>query len=873
MKHKKYPALFTILASAIILCGTALTASAEGSKDLINSAAKNGYRPYLEWNSATNLGMHRKNIVYVYAQEGETIYFGSSCYAEDESSVKAIFSDDPNDVNKSFSDNVGPDKGIGVAVMLPAENDTPKSPGINSSYQIIDSDSSADLINADADTVYLFSIDRNGKGHIATVDEESAGPNVQAQDGYEPLSFTAPKTGTYAFRFLSKNYSSSEVSQPSILAEESELKEANGTIAAFDISVYNDNMLQSGRVWNDVLFLNTGENEAEIYSSFYVLTDDGFQYKVDTNGMQPYGVVFYSNRRGFLIDPDNSYTNSIGTDNPDYNNLQPLMHSFFSREGNTANVGLPPKVNGNTVYANYTPTDPNVDKNYKLFFNEPSAEALEAYTGKNELTDSKDISQDSDIAQESKLTYTGSGPNTNEANIASDLLGGGTESFGGTFKLELDVTDDLPDDFAVVLDFSSYKLDSKLNPVLGSDGTWETADSPDQAESANILSLTGHKTIENGNAVYTVIWDGRDTYNNIVPAGTYTSIVREYFVYGSMHLPLIDVEGMPNGIKIELMNNVDYSNEWFGSRDAHTVYYNNDNSDGTYGTYKGNPAVIGDGKNASTGSSSENGALCYDFDDHQYTALDIWSDYFYPVGKAYTIEVLPVGNVSGPYLSYVKESADTNTDNDTFSNSHIKTPSGETITKGYGSSEDSDVNYGNTISTGFVATIKTSSDTAFHANDILWVINIPDPQENDLYLKIEAGNKSGTFNNGNPDIQKEFTLGDAIVEDSNSVDVNSGNIYKVEQFDDGGSAMLLLLDSFPDTTISGGCSIDYGIVIDNIYAPHASAKLKLVDENATYSMDIRSEGQDNIHSNETNEYETSSNNSYFQASGTVSAEQ
>lgn len=50
-------------------------AFAEGSADLVD---KGGYRPYLEWRDRQNFGLQRKSVIYVYAEKGETIYFGSS---------------------------------------------------------------------------------------------------------------------------------------------------------------------------------------------------------------------------------------------------------------------------------------------------------------------------------------------------------------------------------------------------------------------------------------------------------------------------------------------------------------------------------------------------------------------------------------------------------------------------------------------------------------------------------------------------------------------------------------------------------------------------------------------------------------------------
>ncbi len=58
-----------------------LPAFAEGSKDLasVSSGTTEAYRPYLEWRDRLQMGdVESKSVVYVYANAGETIYFGTS---------------------------------------------------------------------------------------------------------------------------------------------------------------------------------------------------------------------------------------------------------------------------------------------------------------------------------------------------------------------------------------------------------------------------------------------------------------------------------------------------------------------------------------------------------------------------------------------------------------------------------------------------------------------------------------------------------------------------------------------------------------------------------------------------------------------------
>lgn len=43
-------------------------------------------------------------------------------------------------------------------------------------------------------------------------------------------------------------------------------------------------------------------HETPVKSEMYTLTYDGFEYRVDLNGMEPFGFALYSNNRGPLID-------------------------------------------------------------------------------------------------------------------------------------------------------------------------------------------------------------------------------------------------------------------------------------------------------------------------------------------------------------------------------------------------------------------------------------------------------------------------------------------------------------------------------------------------------------------------------------------
>lgn len=177
-------------------------------------------------------------------------------------------------------------------------------------------------------------------------------------------------------------------------------------VSAWDVTVADSHGdVQNGRAWSDVLALNAGNHQRSIYSNFYILTKDGFEYQFNSNGMQPYGFAFYANNRGFLLDRFNQYTDYTTPDN-----LQSFAHSFYSF-GESDSVGAAPQYmevdsNGNpviidgkvyntSVLPNYTPTDTEKDHNHKIFFNEVESNnpVLTAYTTSGKLADNDSITK------------------------------------------------------------------------------------------------------------------------------------------------------------------------------------------------------------------------------------------------------------------------------------------------------------------------------------------------------------------------------------------------------------------------------------------------------------------------------------------------
>lgn len=967
-------------------------AFAEGSNDLVNNTGNNGYRPYLEWRDRQNFGLQRKSVIYVYAEKGEKIYFGSSVWRSSEYALKSVLSDNPEEITGGINNSM---VGSTIAITLPTvEGGMPYDP-VNADVGAFKWRSALDDGNIGAgDTgIYLTRPNNtNGtyQGYIQNPDQEAIGPRIEGikgtENGYEPMSFKAPVTGTYAFRFLSSEYGEDNpeaigvdadwhTTEPPTTNNIDATKESDAAVAAWDITVVDNGEKQEGRVWTDTLFLNTGAHETPVKSEMYTLTYDGFEYRVNLNGMEPFGFALYSNNRGPLFDlynmaqPDGS--RPIGEDGKEVDKsvdyLRSLTHSFYSftKENDVGPGPTRTEKDGNgnelfdsannpvksTIINNFDPVDPERDHTHKLFFNQPSAEAVKAYTSHKKL-----VEETGDIVPPEMyptVTYDGYGYAAGSEGDTSY----GTWGIGGAFKIDLgadaDFVNNTTDTYRIVLDFSKYALDENNRPIIRN-GLWAkraeltggVSTKQQENEKNNIVILV--KVLEKANEE--ILWDGQDAYGNNVPVGIYKGVGNTSWETGAAHFPLVDVEYNPNGIIIERMNKIADDAAANTDEARYTVYYNNeangdDNTAWYYaGVTDGNYPTIGDGKNMLAGTSSQNGAMQYAGDrtkegngNGNYTVLDIWSRYIAPSTEGITIGVKRLPSQSSATVSFVAAEGVTN--DSTFKKSHVK-QNGETLleTENRGDTEEKDI-YGNTISTGFTATVTKDEINNYGYDYITWDITIPMEGETYTYYDTSSGqakpvtataepsyikipSENGGVNAQNEEIimsiaemfgeesldqevstgsdgeiedlgsdpayaEEEFDSGltavslyDAegneqsynnkvwnvelkldgtpVLEDGNSK-VNKGDIYEITGIGDGGTEeytklKLQLAYKLP-VIVSGGATVTYGIIIDNLYAPSAVAEIN-------YSQEKPSAGYDDlenaVHAGNLNDYDSNS---------------
>lgn len=549
-------ALCIALAAAALILIAAPPAHAEGSKELV---AHSGYRPYTERYNASTAGESRLTEIYVYAKEGETVSFGTSV-----KDAVARFT------NEKMGTNLSPDElaalnNTDIVVCDPDWVQEQKdNPGSGNSHAYPYFGGTRDNRVTTYDVNAGATANSGDAGYIGSYARESGGPTGPDGDGYAPLTFTAQKSGVYLFKFYSQSLSSRNP-QPYLYDNDAAFTsaaQAGGTVAAWDVTVSNDSGAQNGRVFTNKLFLNMGNNfdKAGILKShMFAVTDDNYHYEIDFNGMDPFGFVFFANNRGMLERTGDDATHS-------------LYHSVRSQNNALSDLA------DHGVILNNAPTT-DLDRTYKLFFNNPTDPEVLAALGIASQTGENTISN---------FAFTGN-PSPNPA--APDL--GANEGFvnkGGKFSF--DVGDDVAaTSYEIVLTFGDNNAVTLSNTLV-----------------------KGTNTID---------WDGLDANGVPVPAGTYDlNNVSIKLKGGEVHFPLLDVENNFDGVKI---HRLDAS----GNVEDSTVYYNNSasNAGDTTAPWNMTNWVVADQLDHSvTGvDTSTQGAMAYKNRAGDQTALDIWT--------------------------------------------------------------------------------------------------------------------------------------------------------------------------------------------------------------------------------------------------------
>lgn len=135
---------------------------------------------------------------------------------------------------------------------------------------------------------------------------------------------------------------------------------------------------------------------------------------------------------------------------------------------------------------------------------------------------------------------------------------------------------------------------------------------------------------------------------------------------------------------------------------------------------------------------------------------------------------------------------------------------GEAITDGRGSGK-----YGSTVATSFSITRDFSGTEALPGG--IWTIYLP---TNSTFVKIPHGEEDSS-------VYTYVDLDNPVTSDSENVEYNKGSIYGMQDPAIGRTDMFRLYAGSSSGVVLTDATVKFGLVIDNLYAPNASAGFKI----------------------------------------------
>lgn len=414
---------------------------AEGSADLIDNG---GERPFLEYREDKSAGIDRQTIIQVYAEAGETINLGSSAIGIGIGGIDMI-----GDIKYTAPDG-----------------------------------STNDCISSDP-----------GTGLIPDREAEIAG-STGPTAGYTPCQVTvqAGQTGIWKIEFISPDKGSNANPDPIGVTEEWTQEDDVGWIAAWDVTVVDSTGSPIlGRVFANYLALNMGSNGISLNSQFTIQTDQGYQYEIDLNGIDPFGFIFFANSKGFLEPTTGERSRES------INQSEIILSSEMMVQGSTL---LDPSGESDNEATN--------DITHKVFLNQPDPNMpTSAMTPDGETFLRPDF-----VAPEvSNFTFIGTDGTRNQVG----------QTLGGNFNFDANV----PGTYDIFIDLNNNGRPDGIDPVLSGD------------------------TVSGSNQVS---WDGLDGEGNPVPVNNVPYQAEIQINAGQAHFPFIDAENNPNGIILRRLN-------------------------------------------------------------------------------------------------------------------------------------------------------------------------------------------------------------------------------------------------------------------------------------------------------------------------------
>lgn len=499
MKRRYLKIALCIMLVASAMASLCICANAEGSITLIKAAEKNyskyttqiPARAYIEWMPGGNtLGITRTTVLKVYAKRGETILLGSSTIKAKDG--KDIVLRTPGGEEKVF--DVEGYKKKGNIYSKAAEEKGPY-------YEIY-----GKKINEGGFEPFDYEVKEDGIYEVefhARDDDANSGP-----DKTNPTSINTD----FAKKIYTFNNKGDYTGETKISA-----------VAAWDVTVINKaGEPETGRLFAKYIAFNPGErwDTYKFFADFYIVTQDGYQYLVQPNGIQPWGFIFYSNDKGIV------YTNEKGDE-------VPLYKSWVYGSGQKDPIKMP---NGKTLYPRIQ--KPNNDealdretnsKTHSIFFN-PPAQVL--------FDDNIFPSEPEEPARVTGFKFVGDdGDEDSEAQFISD-------GNNGTFLVGVNKATPI-----------TIKID------IDHDGKY----------TKNSVDVFIDDNADEG--INRIIWDGKNGLGqDLGQHFTADKVIQDFDVIvetkaGEYHMPMIDAEHMPNGFSGHLLNTPWKMIEYMQSKD------------------------------------------------------------------------------------------------------------------------------------------------------------------------------------------------------------------------------------------------------------------------------------------------------------------
>ncbi len=471
--------------------------------------SNNGYRPYLEYSNLSAGAILRRSIIKVYVEPGETLELASSAVG----------------INNGVINYRRPNGTSGTCDT--AGLISSRSQEINRTYIPC--------------TVAI----NNGEGGIWEINFVS--PDEQASPGTNPTA-----------RTVRSNWD-----QPSNAPY----------VSAWDITVVdssgND---RNGRVYANYFAFNMGRNNIALNSEFTVLTEEGYQYSLDLNGLDPFGFILFSNNSGYR-GPDG----------------QPIFRSLQYAGNNPGNVP------SGFRFQNPNLPDTSEDTTHKLFINPPDSSMPGFSNSPTGNTWLYSLPESPPLPQNFKFT-----------GIEGTEGQAGTNPLGGNFTFD-----------------SSSESSYSITLDLDGDGIF-----------GNGIDRTFLGRSEIGSN--SLLWDGLDGNGNSVAASDTGYGAQINFYAGEAHFPMVDAENNPNGIKLTRLNSpplvtsplpdpseVFYDDRISASPGTDYSLCASNESGGANGCYGTSPTP----RSALTGVNSNNGAHRFSSEFGDTRGIDTWVYY------------------------------------------------------------------------------------------------------------------------------------------------------------------------------------------------------------------------------------------------------